>query len=182
MSNLLGKTYLVYLGRFFVFLAGSFGTFTTLLVSQFVGYERGFALGLWSGAIFGAIGTICGGLFDYLRKRKLVKTYGDVNHRVRQNRAITVQATYSDAFARSQDVLAGMRAKIEHVDVTHGVITARGRPSLWSFGENIRVHLQGVDERQTCIEIESRPRIAYTLMDHGKNFENVEKFCSLLKG
>jgi carbon monoxide dehydrogenase subunit G len=78
------------------------------------------------------------------------------------------------ALARCRAALERMRVNGLKVDPASATVRGRGRMTWASFGEQVecRVHPAG---RGSRVEIRSRPTVPTTLVDYGKNRQNVEK-------
>lgn len=70
------------------------------------------------------------------------------------------------------------RMKIISADPNTGYITARAAVSMWSWGENITIQLNRIDDSNTNLEISSQPRMRLTLVDYGKNRRNINVILS----
>jgi hypothetical protein len=94
-------------------------------------------------------------------------------------RTVEVPLPPEQALARCREALERMRAKRMRVDPASATVEGRGRISWASFGEEVlcRVEPAGGGSR---VEIRSRPVLRTTLMDCGKNLENVERIRAAL--
>lgn len=146
-----------------------------------VSYRTGFTLSLLFGVVFGAFMVIVLGVMDYGYKRKLLRRYGRVEHGVRQKREFLVDGEYEQICRRSEEILLTLSVEAVSFDEANGLLSGRVRPTFRSFGEQVSVQLEPISEQQTKVVVESKPRVRMTAIDYGKNFENVEEFCSLLK-
>jgi hypothetical protein len=184
MAVIVNKNYLFFWVKIFLGMTVFWGVLMGLaVIARFgVSYGAGFTLSLLFGAIFGAFMAIVLGVTDYCYKRKLLRRYGRVEHGVRQKRELLVNDEYDRIFRRSEKILFALGVETVSSDMTNGVIRGRGRPTFRSFGEQILVSLERISELHTKVIIESKPKVPWTVGDYGKNFENVEEFCSLLKG
>jgi hypothetical protein len=50
-----------------------------------------------------------------------------------------------------------------------------------TFGDVISFEVRKIDNDRTQIKVSSRPAVRRTLVDYGKNLENMEKISSFLK-
>ena len=94
----------------------------------------------------------------------------------RVKKEIIVDLNYDDAFGKAVKTLEDIGARIIKEDKESGVLLTKKGFSMRSWGEKIDVKLERLNDNQTEINIFSRPKISGTLVDYGKNYENVEKF------
>lgn len=73
------------------------------------------------------------------------------------------------------------RSKVVKEDRLNGKIDARGGITWKTFGDKIEFNLKKIDEDYTEVEFSSRPLVAYTIVDYGKNFDNVQIIEGILK-
>jgi hypothetical protein len=85
----------------------------------------------------------------------------------------------SDAFRRSEQSLMAIGAGIRKRDQAAGQLEAVVPISWRSWGENIRVDLAGVDG-DVLVQVKSKSTLRTTLIDWGKNAENVRRFLGAL--
>jgi hypothetical protein len=72
-------------------------------------------------------------------------------------------------------------AKIIEDNEQNGHIKAKTPMSVWGWGEVVEIDVSAVDNNKSQITVTSRPSLKTTLVDYGKNTENVEKICWYLK-
>lgn len=100
---------------------------------------------------------------------------------VRHKRNLNLQKSYDEAF----DLCLTSLASIENHSIKtaireQGEISANARMSWKTWSDKITFRLRKMSENQTKIEIYSRPSIPTTLIDYGKNLENIERICAFL--
>ena len=95
---------------------------------------------------------------------------------------IELQMSFNDAFnlcVRSTSSIE--RSKIKEKIQNQGRIVAKVGISIKSFGEVIEFKLKEISCDKIGIELSSRPAVRTTLVDYGKNRENIEKIVTFLK-
>jgi hypothetical protein len=92
---------------------------------------------------------------------------------------IHLDDTLSDAFRRSEQSLMAIGTGIRKRDQAAGQLEAVVPISWRSWGENIRVDLAGVDG-DVLVQVKSKSTLRTTLIDWGKNAENVRRFLGAL--
>jgi hypothetical protein len=92
---------------------------------------------------------------------------------------INLDDTLSGALRRSEEALMAIGAGIRKRDPAAGRLEAIFPMSWRSWGEKVGVDLLGVDG-DTLVQIKSRSALPTTLVDWGKNAENVRRFLGAL--
>jgi hypothetical protein len=100
-------------------------------------------------------------------------------HHVRE---IELQLPYNDAFNMCRESLASIQyCAIKKKDLSQGKIVAEKVPSWRSMGEVITFDIKQVNARRTHIIVSSKPLLRTTIIDWGKNLENVQKITQYLR-
>ncbi len=96
-------------------------------------------------------------------------------------RHVELRLPYDQAFDLCiSSVNAVKKGKIRMEDRPQGRIEARAGLTWTSWGEVISFDLRRIDEDRTRVEVSSKPVLRTTLVDLGKNLENVEKIAGSL--
>ena len=140
-------------------------------------FYHSFSQGLTFGLFFGFFCTLCFRIMETIALKKIGKRDSDFS--VRQERKFEVTMLKQDAIRKIKLVLDEMKAKILNDDSSNGIIEAKAGFSWKSFGEIIIVRFSGNNGKME-IFVESRPALATTMVDYGKNLQNVEKFQELM--
>lgn len=159
------------------------GTLYTLVI-LLIAYFRSKEITLES-TLFSFVGFAC--LMGVISVLQLVYTYNNLNgkehgdkiFKVRPKKSMTSSvsiATLSnklqlDSYFRDEKINV---VSDQEIDINMGF-------SMVSFGEKIKIKSSPIDNDQYEYQIISNPKIPFTLMDSGKNFENVIKLEHLLK-
>jgi hypothetical protein len=94
-----------------------------------------------------------------------------------KNGSVELALARANAFHRAEQVIRNIGGTVTASDLQRGVIEARFPLSPRSWGEKMRVELSGVDGAVT-LNVSSRTRIGTTLLDFGKNADNVRRFVT----
>jgi CRISPR-associated protein Csm1 len=74
------------------------------------------------------------------------------------------------------------KCEIKEAEQSKGIITAHSGTTWKTWGEIINFEIiNNEDSKKTCIKISSSPLVSTTLVDFGKNYENVKKISDFLK-
>lgn len=95
---------------------------------------------------------------------------------VQKDKSFRAQYPYAQAFDIARAALMGMGVVIQQADSANGEIVARTGASLQSFGEIISVQLRSAGTDQTDVYIRSASAVQTTLVDWGKNQQNLDTF------
>jgi len=132
-------------------------------------------------AIFGGVGLVFSFIQVILTKRMQPENPEDAQ-KVRHVREIELQLPYNDAFNVCCESLASIQCcAITKKDLLQGKIVADAGPSWRSYGEVITFDIEQVDAWRTHVRVLSRPFIPTTLIDWGKNLQNVQKVAQYLR-
>lgn len=101
---------------------------------------------------------------------------------VRQKREIFTDLPYDEIFnACISSIDAVKKGRIVSEDRTKGRIDAQTGWSWKSWGEKISFDIRKQAGDKSVISVTSRPKVGTTLVDYGKNLDNVEKISIYLK-
>ena len=159
-----------------------FGIFMGIFYSFRYGFSSGLADGLFAGIFFGGFMSL---ILGFLHSRSVKRMpYGkskeamDVHH----VRNIELRVSYDKAFDLCIESLNLIkRSKIRKEDRSQGKIDARAGINWKTWGDLISLDVRKKDNDRTQVIVLSRPVVRTTLVDYGKNLENVERISSFLK-
>lgn len=162
--------------RLFLYCGFFFGVFQAL-ESAWQGASVGEAIfvGVGAGLFFGLFMAAFGTLMHKraLRRRGIDPDGPDAGVDARES--LTLPLSPDQALGRCRTALeANTQFGQVRVDPASGMVLARARVSWASFGEKIECRVQPLDG-SSQVEIRSRPWLSTTLIDYGKNRENVRR-------
>lgn len=96
------------------------------------------------------------------------------------SKRIEIQFNYDRTFEFVFKTLSALAWSITEVNKRDGIIKADVSMSLKSWGERIHITCSYLSPNLSAIEVSSRSKWASTLVDWGKNKENVERFGNIL--
>jgi hypothetical protein len=167
-----------------IFLAGGipFGAFMGILFSSLYGLNAGLPGGLMSGLIFGFLMFI---ILGYLHSRAVRKISGVTSVESMgtfQVRNIKMHLPFEGAFDRCIESLGVIRkCRVREQDRSRGKIIAKSSVNWKTWGDTISFEITGAGSEETDVRVSSRPTSRSTIVDYGKNLENVEKIVSFLQ-
>ena len=130
-------------------------------------------IGISSGLFFGIVMTvILGGLHYFVGK----------NAAVNQAEKLLIPHPYEQAFNLVRTSIEdSIQGKLIASNTNTGVITAKTRMSWLSWGEKITISLEKDTDSTTNVWIQSKPFIRTTIVDYGKNKDNINKLVESLQ-
>ena len=159
----------------FVKAAVYFGFFMCLVVifqNYFRGNEAFLSIGggVFAGFLFGFFVVLLEFISDRMFKKKGI-SYSNSN--INQKRKIKINKNISDIVSSYKGAILSLnKAKILREDIE--LILVKTGVSWKRFGEMVSISATALNDENTIIEIASRPSLRLTMMDYGKNSENVE--------
>ena len=132
-------------------------------------------------------GLLFGTLVSYLLislhtslSRKVVTDSVNYDFGIIQTRRIEIPLAYEDAYSLCLQSLKTInRCSIRSQSPDEGTIKARAGINWKTWGDNVLIELVK-GEGSTIVEISSRPSARSTLVDFGKNLDNVERIKRFL--
>jgi hypothetical protein len=136
--------------------------------------------GILSGMVFG---TLVSYILISLHKslsRKVVTDSFNHDFAIHQKRRIELPISYEDAYSLClQSLNVINRSSVTSQSINKGEIRARAGLNWKTWGDNVFIKLiKG--EGSTIVEISSMPSARSTLVDFGKNLDNVERIKRFL--
>lgn len=95
--------------------------------------------------------------------------------------SIKVSLPYGETFKHCQKLLEENNFKTTKLDEEAGKILASSGISWESFGEKVNVELEDLGNQQTLVKLSSKSKFPITIVDWGKNNENVKKIIEGLQ-
>lgn len=168
--------YLVIFLRSGGFFGLAMGLFYTL---QYQNVSAGVRCGLVTGILFG----VSMAALSYLSDQKLKKKGIDTSSaHVRRSHKISVTRTARDLIPTCKKaILLIKNSSLKKEDTETGTLIAKMGMSWNSFGETLEISLKPLADGRTLIRIASSPSLPTTIVDFGKNLENVETVVSYIK-
>ncbi|RJQ52228.1 MAG: hypothetical protein C4526_08520 [Nitrospiraceae bacterium] len=167
-----------------IFLATGvpFGIFASILFSSLYGTDAGLPGGLISGLIFGFLMFI---ILGFLHSRAVGKIAGEKSGESMgtcQVREIQLPLPYDRTFDLCIDSLKLIRrCRVREEDRSQGKIVARSAINWKTWGDTVSFDITGISSGITAVKVTSRPTSRSTIVDYGKNLENVKTIISFLE-
>ena len=167
-----------------IFLAAGipFGIFMAVLFSIIYGINAGLQGGIISGLIFGFLMFIILGFLHTRAVQKIAGNRSGTSLGTFHVQKIELQLPYDRAFdlcVRSLDLIG--RCRVEEEDRSRGIIIAKSPVNWKTWGDTISFDIREMNSDSTAVKVSSRPTSWSTIVDYGKNLENVKTIVSFLK-
>jgi hypothetical protein len=139
------------------------------------GLRAGFLSGVYFGLLFAVGLTALVSLI--ILPLDFALTRRESAHRlcVNQHDEVVLPGTVEQVLAQVTDVIARL-AIVKRIQAVPGesTIVAWTRPSLWSFGEEVKLAFTQHGAADVLVRVSSQPILWYTTIDYGKNYRNVK--------
>jgi len=167
-----------------IFLAAGipFGLFMAVLFSIIYGINAGLPGGLISGLIFGFLMFIILGFLHSRAVHRIAGSRSGESMGTYHVQKIELRLPYDRAFAlciKSLDLIG--RCRVQEEDRSKGMIIAKSSVNWKTWGDTISFDITGMSNDSTAVNVSSRPTSWSTLVDYGKNLENVNTIVSFLE-
>jgi len=166
-----------------IFLAAGlpFGTIMGALCSFRYGPQTGLICGLVSGLVSGLVLSLILGVLHIHAVKKVAPELNAEAYGISHVRNIRLHMPYDKAFdlcVRSLVRIKNCRSREQ--DRSQGRIIANTSVNWKTWGDTITFVLGKIDNENTEVKITSRPTARTTLVDYGKNLENIEMITGYL--
>ncbi|MDR3614795.1 MAG: hypothetical protein P4L53_14650 [Candidatus Obscuribacterales bacterium] len=160
--------------RIFLFTTIPYGLITGIFVGCFWGIWHGLIAGVGGGLFYGLGMALCLGALQQFSTKQLKTDYRETLLGVHQVQALSVERCFDEAFELcASSVLLLRNCRITQQDKELGIINAQTGTTWKSFGEKIMLTVSSTDKDSCTVTISSKPAISTTLVDYGKNVENL---------
>lgn len=167
-----------------IFLATGvpFGIFMAILYTALYGLQAGLMSGLTSGLVFGSLMFIIMGLLHSRAVKKIAGMQTEETMGIYHERLISLHVPCDRAFdlcAATMDLI--IKCSIQEVNRPQGRIIAKAGINWKTWGDTITFDIHSMSDKDTEVKVSSRPTSWTTLVDFGKNLQNVETIISFLR-
>ena len=169
--------------KLFLGMGIPFAIFMSFFYSLRFGFRSGIIRGIFSGIAFGLFMSITLGWLHHRSIKKMPFANSENQVGVHQMRTLRVKLPYETAFGLCKNSLRMIKkGTIQNENSSAGRIEAKAGMTWKTWGERISFDVRKISDRESEVEVSSRPIIRTTLVDYGKNLENVERILLYLKG
>jgi hypothetical protein len=161
----------------------SSGILAGIIFSLYYGMPVGIAGGLLTGLIAGAVLSFIMGPLHEMSVKKITGDGSEGSTGVYHQREIEIPRTFDESFnlcIRSLDLIC--RCRVKEKDHSVGRIIAGAGLNWKTWGDTILFEISAAGEGSSRIRVSSRPTARTTIVDFGKNLQNVHRIVSFLEG
>ena len=158
------------------------GILAGIFFSFFYGLPAGIAGGLFSGLTVGFVIYLIVGPLHGMAVKKIADDISKETLGVHHVREIEIQRPYNESFdlcIRSLDMIS--RCRVTEEDRAGGRIVAKAGLNLKTWGDTISFSISIAGEGVSKIKVSSRPAAMTTIVDFGRNLQNVMAISSHLE-
>lgn len=168
--------------KLFLVLGISFGGSMGILLAFRHGLYFGIIIGIIAGVCFGGIMASILGLIHSRSVQRISHESTNQDMDVEHIKSIELKIPYNVAFEFCLEALDSIKKyKIKKKNKSRGSIYVKTGMTWKTWGDNILFKLFKINEKSTRVEISSKPTVRTTLIDYGKNLDNIENIISYLK-
>lgn len=168
--------------RLFLATGIPFGIFMGIFYSLRYGFPSGLVDGLFKGIFFGLFMSLILGFLHSRSVKRMPSGKSEKAIGVHHVRNVELQFPYDKAFNLCIESISLIKkCKIQKEDRSQGKIVAKTGMTWKTWGDVISFEVRKIDNDRTQVLVSSRPAVRTTLVDYGKNLENVERISSFLK-
>ena len=158
-----------------------FGILMGLLYSQKYGCLEGGIRGILAGVSFGLIGSLLLVPLNNLFVRRTAFKNSS-NEKIDNAKRIRVRLSYSEVFNRCVNALNSIKScRILKKSQKEGALDAKIGASWKSWGELVSIRLRESSNGIIDVEISSKSAVRTTILDYGKNLDNIEKIARIIR-
>lgn len=134
---------------------------------------------LIGGIAFGGVMALVMTIMDrYFRKNKSLEK----NSTVKQQSTIEMPFSYEKTYQLCKEsVMYLHKAKVKEENLEEGFILVRTGINIRTWGEVIKMTVSSIENERTLVTIVSKPFVITTMVDYGKNLENVKIISEYLE-
>ncbi|TXC90451.1 hypothetical protein FS935_10960 [Metabacillus litoralis] len=173
--NTIIKTFI----KIFIFTSIPFGFFMYIQALIFNNSEPSASLYIIIGLVFGLFMSLILTILDYQSNKSIGEGKSSGVHK---KGSIEVQLPGHEAFKVCKKVGSVLNgARISYENQQKGLLIIKTGISWKTWGDIIEVVVEEVGANSTRVSIQSRPLVPTTLVDYGKNSENIQRIIRYLE-
>ena len=160
----------------------SSGILSGILFLLFYGLPMGIAGGFLTGLTAGTVLFFIMGPLHEMSVKKIAFDGSEGSTGVHHVREIEILMSFNESFdlcIRSLDLIS--RSRVKEKDRSGGRIIARAGLNWRTWGDTISFEISASGEGSSRIRVSSRPAARSTIVDFGKNLQNVNRIVSFLE-
>lgn len=142
-----------------------------LSLNPMAGVMAGFSFGFLMALILGIINIVA---------TKVIG--GDRDTPVKQEKEIELRMPFNEAYKLcKQSILYIPGGKVTYENYVKGIVLGKTGVNIWTWGDKITMRIEKIDEETSKVHIQSKPAVATTVVDYGKNLKNIHTMSNYLQ-
>lgn len=134
---------------------------------------------IMSGLFFGLITTAILSLIQWINLKRTGQSASIV--KVHNTLQLEIAASKQEAFGLCTHALQQVnKCSIEQSNFSLGRLTASAGMNWLTWGDEIELHIEETAHNQCVISLSSRPKVKTTLIDYGKNRDNIKRMVDFI--
>lgn len=131
--------------------------------------------GLITGIMFGGTMSLILSTIHIVSTKKISFPQDQSDTSVKQTLSLDLNLSYDKAFKIClSSVDAIKRCEVTHQNYNDGIIESKAGITWKTWGDHIRFSIQKINLLKTHIEVTSKLSVSTTIVDYGKNRQNIE--------
>lgn len=136
--------------------------------------------GVISGIIFGLLMTTILSVIQRIKLKKLGQKKGNV--KIINTAEIVIEGSKQDILVICENSLSNIiKCKIEEINIREGILKAKAGMTWYTWGDLILFKLDHIHENKYKVLITSRPIVKTTVIDYGKNQDNINRIIKFFR-
>ena len=168
--------------KLFLFITSIIFIYCVFIYSIYNRFYTGLYWGIIWGLTYGFLFTI---ISAYIHTRVIKKKGYEISEKtmdVHQKRKLKLKLPYRVAYNLCLESINSLpKARLQKQSISQGKIDVKSGMGWNTLGEKISFGVRKIDDDRTQIIVSSRPVVRTTLIDYGKNLDNVDKISNFLK-
>lgn len=146
-----------------------------VFISFVFGIPIGLVAGVVTGTFFGGLMSLTLGLLHSWSIKRMSSGISEKTEGVHHVRNVELRLPYDKAYDLCIESISMIKkCRIKNEDRSQGKIDAKAGMTWKTWGDVISFDVRKINNDRIHVEISSRPAVRTTLIDYGKNLENVE--------
>lgn len=135
--------------------------------------------GIYAGLIFGILMALTLGVINFFA----TKIHGGgKNTSVKQAHEIELQLPFNEAYEKCIESIRYIPGgKVTGENYAEGTILGKTGVNIWTWGDKLALHVEKINEETSKVHVQSRPAVATTVVDYGKNLKNIKTISNYLQ-
>lgn len=157
------------------------GVIEGIWLAQWYGSRAGMAGGLFTGVTAGAVLFFITGILHDRAMRKSARDVSETAGGIHHIREIEIERSFDESFdVCIESINVIRRCRLKKKDRSAGMVVAKAGINWKTWGDTITIDVCSTGERTSRIRVSSKPTHVSTIVDFGRNLQNIKSILSFL--